>query len=193
MTHRRYWAGLLLAASAASLPAMAWAVDDSTGISAADTYQLEQKNGNKVLFIDVRDPVEIMFVGNTDVVDANIPFMLVDRTQWDAKNGRFRMYQNPDFSRQVEAALKARGLDKDATVITMCRSGSERGKPSADYLRKQGFSNAKYVIDGFQGTAAKEGDKAGMRVVNGWQNSGLPWNAKLNPDKIYRVDLQKKP
>ena len=96
------------------------------------------------------------------------------------------MQRNPQFVQQVAAALKAHGLDKNATIITMCRSGSERGEPSAQYLREQGFPNALYVIHGFQGSPAKEGPQAGMRVVNGWQNSGLPWSNKLNPEKIYR-------
>ena len=190
MLSRRLTAAFV-ASCAIGLCASAYAADP-LGISAEETYKLEQQTNNKVLFVDVRDPVEIMFTGNTDVVDANIPYMLVDRTQWDAQHSRFRMYQNPNFAMQVEAALKARGLDKDAPVITMCRSGSERGLPSAEFLQGKGFRNARYVINGFQGSAAKEGDKAGMRVINGWQNSGLPWSAKLNPEKIYRVDLPKK-
>ena len=44
------------------------------------------------------------------------------------------------------------------------------------------------VIDGFQGTPLKEGPQAGLRVVNGWQNSGLPWSTKMNPAKMYRLD-----
>lgn len=86
----------------------------------------------------------------------------------------------------VKPSLKARGLDKNVLVITMCRSGSARGKPSADYLLSQGFTNVKYIDHGFQGSSAKEGDKKGMRVVNGWQNDGLPWSMKINPQKVYR-------
>ena len=43
----------------------------------------------------------------------------------------------------------------------MCRSGSERGKPSADFLREAGL-NAYYVVNGFQGSAIKEGEHAGF-------------------------------
>lgn len=35
---------------------------------------------------------------------------------------------------------------------------------------------------------ATEGPQAGFRLQNGWQNSGLPWSAKMNPEKIYRSD-----
>jgi len=44
----------------------------------------------------------------------------------------------------------------------------------------------KYIDHGFQGSSAKEGKEAGMRIVNGWQNDGLPWSMEINPEKIYR-------
>jgi rhodanese-related sulfurtransferase len=136
--------------------------------------------------VDVRDPIEIMFIGFTDVAQANIPFLLADRSRFLDDKQRFAMDKNPEFAAQIEAALKAKGLNKDALIITMCRSGSSRGKPSADYLLSQGFTNVKYIDHGFQGSGAKEGKKAGMRIVNGWQNDGLPWSMVINPKKIYR-------
>ena len=53
---------------------------DQNGMSAQDTQTLVLQNKN-VLFIDVRDPIEIMFIGFTDAVDINIPFLMVDRSQ----------------------------------------------------------------------------------------------------------------
>ncbi|WP_028468343.1 rhodanese-like domain-containing protein [Neptunomonas japonica] len=160
---------------------------DEIGINPQDTQALIKQNEN-VLFIDVRDPVEIMFIGFTDEVDLNIPYLMVDRSQWDKQKKRFRLYKNPDFISQVKAALTAQGLDENATIITMCRSGSERGLPSAKFLKENGFANAHYVINGFQGGKVKEGEKSGLRIKNGWQNAGLPWKAKPNPAKIYRTD-----
>jgi rhodanese-related sulfurtransferase len=160
---------------------------DEIGISPQDTQALI-KQSNNILFIDVRDPVEIMFIGFTDEVDLNIPYLMVDRSQWDTQKKRFRLYKNPDFISQVKTALIAQGLDETATIITMCRSGSERGLPSAKFLKENGFTNAHYVINGFQGAKVKEGEKTGLRVKNGWQNEGLPWKAKPNPAKIFRTD-----
>ena len=177
---------LLIAAALGFAALTAQAAD--IGISAQETYAKIQVGEPNVLFIDVRDPVEIMFVGFSDVVHANIPYLMVDRTQWNAERGVFRLYQNPDFVAQVKAELEKRGMGMDAEIITMCRSGSERGEPSADFLRKNGFPNARFVIDGFQGAAIKDGPQAGFRLKNGWQNSGLPWSAKMNPEKIYRTD-----
>jgi len=150
------------------------------------TFDLVQTQPDQMLFVDVRDPIEIMFIGFTDLAQANIPFLLADRSRFLDDKQRFAMDKNPEFAAQIEAALKAKGLNKDALIITMCRSGSSRGKPSAEYLLSQGFTNVKYIDHGFQGSSAKEGKKAGMRIVNGWQNDGLPWSMEINPEKIYR-------
>ena len=56
------------------------------------------------------------------------------------------------------------------------------------FLRANGFPNARFVVNGFQGSAIKEGPQAGFRTQNGWQNSGLPWSPKMNPEKMYRLD-----
>lgn len=179
----------LLLVAALGLTALgAHAVD--IGISAADTLAKVQQADSKVLFVDVRDPVEVMFVGFTDAVHINVPFLMVDRTGWDEKRGVYKLYQNPDFTAQIKAALTKRGLTTDAEIITLCRSGSERGEPSATYLRTNGFPNARFVVNGFQGAALKDGPQAGFRIQNGWQNSGLPWSMKMNPTKMYRVDTQ---
>lgn len=159
---------------------------DALSLTPQETYDLVQERSDELLFVDVRDPVEIMFIGYTDVIDRNIPFKLVDRSDFLADKGRFAMNTNPDFTAEVETALKEKGLDKDDLIITMCRSGATRGKPSAEYLLERGFTNVKYIDHGFQGSGAKEGKKKGMRIVNGWQNDGLPWSMTLNPEKIYR-------
>ncbi len=160
--------------------------EEALSLTPEDTYKMVQEQGDEMLFIDVRDPVEIMFIGFTDAVDQNIPFQLVDRTRFNDEKQVFAMDLNENFVAEVDAALEAKGLDRDSLIVTMCRSGSARGKPSADYLLGKGFTNVKYVDNGFQGSTAKEGEKKGMRVVNGWQNSGLPWASKANPEKIYR-------
>jgi len=177
---------LIIAASLGLLAISAQAVD--IAVPAAEVHARTQQADQKMLFVDVRDPVEIMFVGFTDAVHVNVPFLMVDRSAWDDKRGVFKLSQNPDFARQIKAELEKRGLGMDAEVITLCRSGSERGEPSAAFLRANGFPNARYVINGFQGSAIKEGPQAGFRLVNGWQNSGLPWGMKMNPAKMYRVD-----
>lgn len=155
-------------------------------VSAQEVHSRTQQADATMLFVDVRDPVEIMFVGFTDSVHVNIPYLLVDRSVWDDSRGSYRVAQNPDFIAEIRAELDKRGMSHESEIITLCRSGSERGQPSADFLRANGFPNARYVVDGFQGPSIKEGPQAGLRLQGGWQNSGLPWSPKMNPSKMYR-------
>ena len=109
-------------------------------------------------------------------------------TRWNPASGTFLTEQNPRFSADVEAALAAKGLDREATIVTLCRSGSSRGEPSAQFLRDEGFPNALFVINGFEGDRLKSGDLAGRRLENGWRNEGLPWSPKMDGGKIYRPE-----
>lgn len=59
-------------------------------------------------------------------------------------------------------------------------------EPSARFLRENRFPDALYIVHGFQGDPAEEGAHAGHRIVNGWQNSGLPWERALDPSRIFR-------
>ncbi|MDX1369723.1 rhodanese-like domain-containing protein [Pseudomonas sp.] len=175
---------LLLSAALGFLALTAQAAD--IGVTAQEVHARVQQADATLLFVDVRDPVEIMFVGFTDAVHVNVPYLLVDRSVWDDQRGTYKIAQNPNFVADIRAELTRRGLDANTEIVTMCRSGSERGKPSADFLRANGFPNARYLIDGFQGSAIKEGPQTGFRLQNGWQNSGLPWSPKMTAEKMYR-------
>jgi rhodanese-related sulfurtransferase len=154
-------------------------------LNAAEAYEMKTKQGDKVFFVDVRDPIEIMFTGFTDVVDINIPFLMPNRSRWNDKKSVFLMEKNPDFEPAIAAALAARGLDKSTPIILMCRSGGTRGAPSTKALEGKGYKRVYVVVDGFEGASIKEGEKKNWRLVNGWKNSGLPWSYKLNKDKMY--------
>lgn len=157
-------------------------------LTSQEAHDMKVAEGGKVLFVDVRDPIEIMFTGFTDVVDVNVPFMLADRTKWHAKKPVFLMTKNPDFEPGIELALQKAGLTKDAPVILMCRSGGTRGAPSAMMLDGKGYAKVYVVVDGFEGGTLKEGPKKGWRLKDGWKNSGLPWSYKLNKDKMYGLE-----
>ena len=154
-------------------------------LDSKEAFSMKEKAGDKVLFIDVRDPIEIMFTGFTDVVDINIPFKLSNPKNWHKKKPVFEMVINQDFESLIEKALKNKGLDKSAPIIIMCRSGGTRGAPATKLLENKGYKNVYVVTDGFEGGKVKEGDKKGWRLKNGWKNSGLPWSYKLNKNKMY--------
>lgn len=163
-----------------------FAEEPSWALSPQAVFDRVQREGLQILFVDVRDPVEIMFVGFTDAVDVNIPFRLVDTTSLNPNGTGFAMPLNPRFVEEVRRALQAKGLDDAAPIITMCRTGGARGRPSAAFLRENGFPNVWYVENGFQGEPVEEGEQKSHRIRNGWQNEGLPWRLGFDPEKIYR-------
>lgn len=137
------------------------------GFSPVEAYQLKQSYGDTLLFVDVRDPLEIQFTGFSDVVDLNIPLLVADRSAWNEQRNRFQMVINEDFIEQIRKALEQRGPGSDAMIITLCRSGSARGEPSAELLRAAGLTNAHFVINGFEGAIFQKGPLKGHRLKNG--------------------------
>ncbi|HMP73208.1 MAG TPA: rhodanese-like domain-containing protein [Kiritimatiellia bacterium] len=181
LLNRAVWLGVWLAGSVG----LASASGGAFGLSAEEAHALKTgADGDRILLLDVRDPVEIMFTGGIDLADFIIPFRLVDTTSWSEGSGTFPMPLNPAFVSLVKEALARRGLDHDTMIITICRSGSARGEPSARALRDHGFSNSYFVEFGFEGDPATEGPQRGLRVVNGWKNSGLPWTSRMSRDKL---------
>jgi rhodanese-related sulfurtransferase len=154
-------------------------------LSAKAAYDELQDLGEETLFIDVRTRAELAFVGAPTNIDANIPYMKLDGyADWDEKKNNFKMYPNSEFTMLVEDLVKKRNLNKDTPIILICRSGS-RSARSAKLLHQAGYNNVYSVVDGFEGDKAKEGPHKGVRVVNGWKNSGLPWSYKLEKQAMY--------
>lgn len=152
-------------------------------LTAAEAY--EMANQEKLLFIDVRTRAEVNFLGMPTVADANIPYMEMDNMySWDEKKGVFKLEPNSDFVTEVQGRLKQKGLDQNSKIIVMCRSG-DRSVKAVDLLAKVGYKNVYSVVDGYEGDVAKDGERKGQRVVNGWKNSNLPWSYSLTKQKMY--------
>ena len=141
-----------------------------------EAYKMKQEMGDKVQFIDVRDPIEIMFTGFTNVADINIPFKVANKDAWHSKKPVFLW---------SKIGGDSKGLAKDTPIILICRSGGTKCASSAKQLWGKGYTNVYVVTDGFEGRKIKEGDQKNRRLVNGWKNSGLPWSYKLNKEKMY--------
>ena len=149
-------------------------------LTAKEAYSELKKNGDKILFIDVRTPFELEYVGYTTMIDKNIP--IAHKTKkWNPKKSRFKRKMNKRFVSQVKKALKAKGLTKKDHIIFMCRSGS-RSVYTSKLMAKKGYMNVSTIVDGFEGGKDK---KTGHRTVNGWKNAGQPWTYKLDKSKMY--------
>jgi rhodanese-related sulfurtransferase len=137
-------------------------------LTAVETHDLMQAHGKKTLFLDIRDPVEIHTLGMPADVDYNVPFKLINTNKWDDKKGKFKLDSNPDFLKDVEARLKAKGLGKEDKIVVICGSGKRAAK-TVNAMAKAGYKNVYSVVDGFKG----------------WQKNDLPFDKKLDKKKIY--------
>ncbi len=153
-------------------------------VDSREAFAMKQAQGDKVLLVDVRDPVEIMFTGFAPAVDVVVPFMIANRAKWNEQRSVYQVEKNPRFEADLAKALAARGLSQDTPILLMCRSGGERGAPSAQELWGKGYGKVYVVTDGFEGDTVKDGERRNWRLVDGWKNSGLPWSYRLDKSKF---------
>ncbi len=154
-------------------------------LTSREAFEIKQARGDAVLFIDVRSKAEAVFLGMPTTADALLPLEEVngESAPWNDKASSYASDMNLDFVTQMQALVKARGLDPHDTIILMCRSGG-RSALATGLLAKYGFDHVYSVIDGYEGDAVKQGPQAGQRLVNGWRVEGLPWSYKLDPKKM---------
>lgn len=153
-------------------------------VTAKQAHKIKTDNPDSVYFVDVRTRAEVEFLGMPTIADSNIPYFLNDFSEWDEKKPRFKKVPNSNFSVVLSDYLDEAGMNKDSTILLMCRSGTRSAKAAA-LLHKLGYKNAYTVVDGFEGDKLKEGPHKGQRLKNGWKNANLPWSYKLNEDKMY--------
>jgi rhodanese-related sulfurtransferase len=137
-------------------------------LAAQEVNALIEREAKATLFVDVRDPAELFALGMPQTADVNIPFKRINVQKWDDKKKTFALDGNPGFVSDVEAALKAKGLDKTGAVVLMCGSGKRSAK-AVDALTDAGFTNVYLMVDGFKG----------------WQAGDLPWSRDLDKAKMY--------
>ena len=149
-------------------------------------YDMKMKDPKGVAFFDIRTRAEAMYVGWPMDADALVPYVEHPEmmTDWDDKRFMYKLEPNQDFVPEIERRMKEKGLGKTAPVILICRSG-DRSSKAADRLQMAGFTRVYSVAEGIEGDTAKDGEKLGQRVVNGWKNAGLPWTYKLDKAKMY--------
>ena len=194
----------LLVAACIATAGGAWAADWAPGTTTWDqlpeikrtklglyltpqqAYDMTKANPKGVALFDVRTRAEAMYVGWPGDADALVPFVEHPElmTEWDDKRHMYKLEPNQDFVPELERRLKDMGLARDATIILICRSG-DRSSKAADRLQAAGFGKVYSVAEGVEGDTAKDGAKAGQRVVNGWKNANLPWTYKLDKAKMY--------
>jgi len=153
-------------------------------LSAQEAADFVAKHPKDSLFLDVRTPSEVVFLGMPKQADANVPYMLEPEIPvFDQAKHTLKLEPNPDFIPEVRRRLSQKGLNNDSPIVLICRSG-DRSAASANLLSEAGFKNVYSVVEGFEGDLAKDG----QRNVNGWKNAGMTWSYKLDKAKMYRVE-----
>ena len=153
-------------------------------MTSTQAYDYMMKNMDNALFLDVRTPSELNYLGVVTVMDANVPTDTMDGTAWDDKKSRYVRKHNKNFVADVDTRLKEKGLKKTDTVILICRSG-DRSAKAVNVLAKNGYTKVYTVIDGYEGGKVKKGKNKGKRLKDGWKNAGLPWTYFMDKDLMY--------
>ncbi|GJL98380.1 MAG: hypothetical protein DHS20C07_00600 [Methyloligella sp.] len=131
------------------------------------------KQNPKIVFIDVRDPIEVSFVGHALGTDKNIPLAFASH-EFSPELGRYKMKENPNLLAEVKNLIDREGVTKKDPVFVACRSGGRSGKVVRKLI-KAGYTNVWNLVEGFEGDKNTEG----FRTLNGWRNAGLPWTYKI--------------
>jgi len=112
------------------------------------------------VLVDVRTRAEWSYVGLPDLGQIGKDAILVE---WQTfPDGRV----NQRFTDELQAA----GVDKDAPVYFLCRSGV-RSVSAAEAATRAGWARAYNILDGFEGPH----DGQRHRALAGWKVAGLPW------------------
>lgn len=134
----------------------------------------------EILFVDVRDPIEISYVGHPEGLDRIIPLRVATH-EVDPESHQYKTVANPDVVAEFDALLAEAGKTRSDPVFVTCRSGN-RSAVAARLLIAAGYTNVWNLVEGFEGGR----DAAGARLVDGWRNAGLPWGYRLAAGVAWR-------
>ena len=112
------------------------------------------------VLVDVRTAAEWSYVGLPDLRGLAKD---VVRIEWQT-------YPTGAVNRDFVAELAAAGVDRDAPVYFLCRSGV-RSVAAAEAASAAGWVRSRNVLEGFEGPH----DAEHHRAVSGWKVAGLPW------------------
>lgn len=118
-----------------------------------ETFALLQ-NTPEAILVDVRSRAELELVGR-------VPQST--HIEWAFYPG---MVANQNFAVQLQETI-----DKDLTVIFMCRTGG-RSHNAAVLAQQLGYQHAYNMVEGFEGEANSLKQRT---MINGWRHAGLPW------------------
>jgi len=148
-------------------------------LSVHQAYKLLSDQSD-IIFIDVRDAVEVGRMGHPDMVDAIVP-IYIQTEQYDTELGEFILADNPSFLSEMQTVLTRHMKTRNDMIIITCGSGM-RSAVATRALAAQGYTNVWHIIDGYEGD-----DKRGLNTHNAWQLAGLPWSYDIIDGSRWRL------
>jgi rhodanese-related sulfurtransferase len=112
------------------------------------------------VLVDVRTAAEWSYVGLPDLQSLAKDVVLVE----------WQTFPTGAVNEDFVAELSAAGVDEQAPVYFLCRSGV-RSVAAAEAATAAGWSRSHNVSEGFEGPH----DADQHRTVSGWKVAGLPW------------------
>ena len=123
------------------------------------------QDGAGSVLVDVRSRAEWVFVGAPDLSSIGKQVVFAAWKDFPA------MQVDPDFAASLGAELAGRGVDRDAELFFLCRSGG-RSAAAAAVMTAAGHANCFNVAGGFEGGHDENGQRG---KTGGWKAAGLPW------------------
>jgi len=125
----------------------------------------ELSSGQDATLVDVRTQAEWSFVGLPDLRPIGKEPVLAEWQSFPSSG------PNPDFAATVSDYLVKKGLDRNAPIYFLCRSGA-RSQAAAIALTQAGYTQCFNISDGFEGPLDVDGHRG---TQSGWKAAGLPW------------------
>lgn len=140
-------------------------------LSTQDAHAL-LRDEPQILFVDVRDPVEVALSGRPASVDAVVPLRILAESGDHAPDHQ-NLVLNPNFMAAMDDTLAYHQKSRHDLVIITCGSG-RRSAEAARILAENGYTNVWHIPDGYEGD-----DQDGFNTANAWKLAGLPWTMDL--------------
>jgi rhodanese-related sulfurtransferase len=160
-------------------------------VTPREAYEMWEADPDGVTILDVRSFEEYVFAGHPEMAK-NVPlaFLRYERPPADAEPAPrtpgtlppgFSIEPNAEFLPEVKSVC-----GEDETILVLCGSGGRAAK-AVDMLAKAGFTKAYNIVNGFEGELVLDPTSPDFskNKDNGWNDVGLPWGRKINPDLMW--------
>ena len=128
-------------------------------VSPREAWEMLQRDN--VYLVDCRTIPEWRYVGRPDLSPIGKDPVLVE----------WQVFPSGDVNPHFVSEVLDKGVGKDATILTLCRSGV-RSIAAAQALTAAGFENCFNILEGFEGDKDDQNHRA---TLGGWKVAGLPW------------------